>query len=106
MPAAAAPCSAKKHAEVLAPATAKSSRVRVNCDLTLRRHDVVTKRIILEGTAASNTKINCRQARLDGGKGTVNFKRDMLEIRSRRIDKGAWYPAGIVKGAADHRYRA
>lgn len=84
IPALAKPCSARKVAEVLAPATPEHPWARLACDLTLSSQDRVTKRLLLEGAAASHLEIDCRQALLDGGKGTVNFQRDMIEIRSRR----------------------
>ena len=68
---------------VTAPASESASEVLVACNLTLGSGDVVTKRLILEGAAASGVKINCGGATLNGGRGTVNFGEDMLEIRSR-----------------------
>lgn len=57
----AAPCSAAKQAEVLAPATATAPAVVLGCSLTLAGAEVtVTKRLILQGAAASGVTVDCR----------------------------------------------
>lgn len=78
----AAECSAAKYDQVLAPATASASHVYVDCDLHLEPTDRITKRIIIQGEAASGTTIQCNGATIDGGPGTVNQGNTMIEIRS------------------------
>ena len=78
-------CSAAKKAEVTAQATTNNSTVDVNCSLTLDPTDVVTKRLILSGSAASGIAINCNGATIDhreGGPGAINNGKDSVLIRS------------------------
>lgn len=75
------PCSQVQGAEVLTPATQAQRSVSLRCDLTLKPSDIVTRSIRIE---ASDVKLDCKGALLDGGSTTVNAGRDMLEIRSRR----------------------
>lgn len=89
-PARAAPCSSTKMAEVLAPATSAQSYVRLGCDLSLRATDVVTKRLVMIGSSASNVTVDCNGAVLDGGPSTVNFGRDMVEIHSEKVGPDSW----------------
>ncbi|MBI4508737.1 MAG: right-handed parallel beta-helix repeat-containing protein [Deltaproteobacteria bacterium] len=70
--------------KVLAPATSSSTTVSVTCNLKLEPHDVVTRRIILEGSAASGVTVDCNNATINGGEGTINEGKDMIEIRSRK----------------------
>jgi hypothetical protein len=82
-------CSQNTMDEVLAPATIERRTVGINCHLTLRPTDVVTKQLILQGAAASGVTLDCRGALLDGGLGTVNAGRDMIEVRSRKVTDAA-----------------
>jgi hypothetical protein len=82
-------CSPAKLSEVVTPATSNSSWVSVDCNLNLEKNHRVTKRLILEGADASNVTIDCHGATIDGGEGTVNEGKDMIEIRSHKfIDRG------------------
>lgn len=83
-------CSAAKMAEILAPATASKSTVKVDCNLRLKSTDIVTKRLIFEGSAASGITCNCNGATLDGSKGKVNYNRDMIEVRSKKTGATTW----------------
>jgi len=71
--------------EVLAAATSEAREVRIDCDLTLDAEDVVTKRLIFE---TSGVNVDCNSAAITGGDGSddsannVNFRRDMIEVRS------------------------
>jgi hypothetical protein len=87
---ASAPCSAQKLAEITAAASDTSREVRVSCSFTLTHDAVITKRLVLEGTAASGARIDCAGATLDGGPGTPNHGRDMIEIRSRKVTSSEW----------------
>jgi len=77
-------CTAQQTAEALAPATAATPALRLRCNLSLQAGDVVSKRLIVEGREASGLHIDCHGARLDGGPGSLNAGRDMIEVRSRR----------------------
>lgn len=71
---------------VLAEATEIDREVNVDCNLTLDRNDVVTKRLIFE---TSGVTLECNGATITGGDGTsnsannINYRRDMIEVRSR-----------------------
>ena len=87
---AAQPCDQLKIDEVRASA-ATAADVLINCDLTLEPHFVITKRLILEGPPATGVTVDCKNAKLDGGKGAPNFKRDMIQVRSsKNASTGAW----------------
>lgn len=75
------PCSQVQLAEFLAPAKQEQRAVSLRCDLTLKPTDIVTRTLRIE---ASDVKLDCKGALLDGGGATVNAGRDMLEIRARR----------------------
>lgn len=81
--ASAAPCSEAFKAEALAPATDQKKQIMPTCDLTLGPKDVVTKQIVLAGRAASNLRIDCNGALIDGGPTSPNRGRDMIVIRSK-----------------------
>jgi hypothetical protein len=81
--AAAGACSEAVQLEVLAPAAPYAAEVELNCSLTLPAGRQVTKRIVLSGSAASGTTLDCQGSTLDGGSGTVNADKDMIEVRSR-----------------------
>lgn len=80
-------CSADKLREVRERATSSKSAVGINCNLTLRSSDVITKRLVLSGAAATGVTINCNGAHLSGLKG-VTYNKDMIEIKSRRYEEG------------------
>ena len=77
-------CTAQQMAEALAPATAATPALRLRCNLFLQPGDVVSKRLLIEGREVSGLRIDCHGARLDGGPGSINAGRDMIEVRSRR----------------------
>lgn len=78
---AAEPCGADEVAAVLTPATANPRPVRLACDLVLEPGDVVTRRIVLAGRAASGVRIDCRGARIVGG-GRGEGGGDAIVVRS------------------------
>ena len=83
-------CSTQKLQEILAPATTASSYVKIDCNLTLNRNDVVTKRLIFEGSEASGVTCDCNDAKLDGGKNKVNYRKDMIEVKSKKTNAQTW----------------
>lgn len=78
-------CRSGKTMEVLAPAKQSAKTVKIDCNLRLKGNHVVTKRMIFEGDSASGVTVNCNQATLNGGKGTINYKKDMIEVRSQKF---------------------
>lgn len=75
-------CSAQKLAEVLEPATATKSTVSVNCNLTLKSNQRISKRLAIQGAQASNIVINCNGAMID--EAGVNQGRDMIYVVSQK----------------------
>ena len=99
-------CNAGVYESVRAPATKQDATVELNCNLTLSPGDTITKRLILSGAAASGTVLDCKGATLDGSRGTVNFSRPSILIRSTRPGNGAWSAPSeitvrncVIKGA-------
>ncbi len=84
-------CSAEKRAEILEDAESSGKlTVEVNCSFNLAPTDVVTKRLILTGSAASGTVINCNGAKIDHSKkgpGSINSGTDSIVIRSKRTSE-------------------
>ncbi len=69
--------------EIRAPATARSSEVFIDRNITLNPNDVITKRLIFEGSDSTGVTFDFNGATLDGGRrGSVNYGRDMIEVRS------------------------
>ncbi len=77
-----AACDSIKMAEIRAKATADNSSVNIDCSCTLKAGDIITKRLIFEGSAASNVVFDGNDAQLNGGPGTVNAGKDMIEVKS------------------------
>lgn len=71
------PCSPQKVAEQLAalraPATAAAPAVKIECSLTLRSSDVITKRLVFLGDAASGVTVEGNGATINGDRGTFNY---------------------------------
>ena len=83
-------CSEQKMKEIRAAATPSKPIVKIDCSLTLKPTDVITKRLIFEGVKATGVTCNCNGATLDGGKGKVNYKKDMMEVRSQKTGTSTW----------------
>jgi hypothetical protein len=81
-------CDEVKMQEVRAPATKEEPAVLIDCNLTLRSSDVITKRMIFEGLASSGAIVDGNGAMLNGGEGTVNYKKDMIAVNSREYTNG------------------
>ena len=75
--AAAGVCSEQKRAEVLAPVSASAKEVYLDCSLDLPADSVVHKHIVLAGTEASDTVLDCHGSRL-----VRQDKGDNVSIRS------------------------
>lgn len=80
--AAAKECSAEKRAEILAAPRGKNDRVLIDCSITLKRGDVVTKRLIFRGRQASGVTFDCNGGTIDGLRKAT--KKDTIEIVSQR----------------------
>ena len=90
-------CSRKVLDDVLVPAAAPGDSVTIDCNLTLQPNHVITKRLILEGLASSGVTVDCNNAKLNGGRGTPNFRDDMIQVRSKMNPDGSWErPVDVV----------
>ncbi len=76
------PCDFKKMQEIKASATAESSSVIIDCSCKLEPNDVITKRLIFEGSRSSNILFDGNGALLNGGAGTIGAGKDMIEVVS------------------------
>jgi parallel beta-helix repeat protein len=81
--AAAPPCDARTRAAVLERALGPDDSVTLTCSLRLGPEDVVTKRIVLEGRAASGVQIDCGGGRIGRPEAEPPFPRFTVEVRSR-----------------------
>ena len=77
--------------QVLASAKAERA-ITLPCTLSLSAGDTIEKRIIIEN---SDVRLYCNGAVLNGGQGTPNAGKDMLEIRSRRTEEGWRRPENV-----------
>ncbi|WP_349436931.1 right-handed parallel beta-helix repeat-containing protein [Pararhizobium sp. A13] len=90
-------CAPDVYAAVAAPATKQDAQVEVRCDLTLKPTDIITKRLIFSGAAASGVTLDCRGATLDGSRGTINFGKPTVLIRSTKGKGADWSaPSGVT----------
>ncbi len=88
---------AAKMKEIRARATAASSTVFIDRNITLTPTDVITKRLIFEGRTSTGVTFNFNGATLDGGrKGSVNYGKDMIEVRSRKTGNTWGRPENIL----------
>lgn len=101
-----AACSPKQYAALREPASEEKAAIEIRCSLTLDKDDVISKRLILSGERASGITIDCAGATLDTSRGTVNYGRPTVQIRSTKTRDGRWnVPTDItvrncvVKGA-------
>ena len=78
-------CEEAKLEEVLALATGPGDSVEIDCDLYLEPHQIVTKRLVFAGSRASGVTVDLNESTLQGGEGTQNDGRDMIEVRSEEV---------------------
>lgn len=79
---AAPPCDAETRARLLAPAASADDAVALACSLRLGPGDRVTKRIVLEGSRASGTDLDCAGATIGRAAAQPSFPNATIEIRS------------------------
>jgi len=99
-------CSARIVSALRQPATKQDASIELRCDLTLEPDDVITKRIFVSGEKASDITLDCNGGTLDGSRGTVNFGKPSVLIRSISDKAGGWSVPGdvtirncVIKGA-------
>ncbi len=93
-------CGKEVYDDIFAPIPANPTdsqrSVSLTCNLTLSEGQVVKKRLILEGAAASGVTVDCGFAVLEGGRGTPNDGKDMIEIRSTGSGDSWSRPVGVT----------
>ena len=92
-------CPVERLERVCAAADEVQSSIVLNCSLDFRKMDCtdvaltnhLTRRLIIEGSAASGLLFDLTGAHIDGSKGQFNYQRgDMIEVRSVRLNDGSW----------------
>ncbi|WP_298775793.1 hypothetical protein [uncultured Shewanella sp.] len=58
-------CTDMKKAEILERVSEIRPSVTIDCDVSLKSTDVITKKVYFEGESASNTTLNCNSAKID-----------------------------------------
>ena len=79
----AAPCDAASRARILSPTRPGDEAAVLTCSLTLQRGERVTRRLLLEGSAASGVTIACDGATIGPGEAGTGLLDFAVEIRSR-----------------------
>lgn len=83
-------CTAKEYATLRQPATQQASSLELRCSLTLDKADIIDKRLILSGEKASGIILDCAGATLNGARGSLNFGKPTILIRSVQTKDGRW----------------
>ena len=76
-------CDAATRARILAPARPGDKTATLTCSLTLGRGERVTRRLLLEGSAASGVTLACDGAAIGPGEAGTGLLDFAIEIRSR-----------------------
>ncbi len=76
-------CDAAARARILAPARPGDETAALTCSLTLGRGERVTRRLLLEGSAASGVTLACDGAAIGPGEAGTGLLDFAIEIRSR-----------------------
>ena len=79
-------CSNTKMQQILSPASQTDWQVLVDCKPTFKGDDIISKRLIFQGAAASHLTVDCQGATLNGGPNTLLAGKDIVEIRSKIIE--------------------
>lgn len=87
-------CSAAEKADILAPATSQDHTVYLACHLSLSATDILTKKIIIQGEAASDLQLNCNHGLIDMNSGIAAgifaHSDNTITIQSVKLSDGTW----------------
>ncbi|WP_299011754.1 hypothetical protein [uncultured Shewanella sp.] len=88
-------CSENKKSEITETVSENNHSVSIDCHLNLTDDDIITKKILLEGENASNTKINCNNGVIDLSvgieKGIFSAENDdAIVIQSLKENNNHW----------------
>ncbi len=88
--AAAPACDPRRRAALLQPGTGADDAVRLTCSLRLGPEDVLTRRLLLEGSGSSGVQIDCGGGRIGRPGEEPAFPRFTVEVRSRAVGNAQW----------------
>ncbi|WP_298768594.1 hypothetical protein [uncultured Shewanella sp.] len=87
-------CSIVEKADILAPATLQNHTVYLSCHLSLSATDILTKKIIIQGEAASGVQLNCNHGLIDMNSGIAAgifaHSDNTITIQSVKLSDSTW----------------
>lgn len=84
-------CDAAFYDKLRSPPKDKDDRINVTCDLQLKPEDVITRKLVFSGEAASGVTLDCRGATLGDKKVKYTTNSPTVLVRSqKRGDEGGW----------------
>jgi len=85
-------CDAKFYAELRSKPEDGKERLRVNCDITLDREDVITRKLVFAGERASGLTLDCRGGTIGAQSMRTTTNAPSIQIRSvkGKDDKAPW----------------
>ena len=91
-------CTSPEKRLVLQPAVPGDTAVRLRCSLTLDEGEIVTRQIRIIGAEASGLTLRCRGGVIGSpGRRSLNYRKDMIRIRSARLSENKWSrPENVV----------
>ncbi len=90
-------CGPSKKSTILAKATTKSKSVRVDCNLTLEKGEMVTKQLRLVGSNASGVRIRCNGGVIGSTHpNSIHYRGDIIQIKSAKRNKKWRRPEGVT----------
>lgn len=86
-------CSPEIYAALHSASTDKDAQFEIQCDITLSKGDVISKRLLFSGAASSGATLDCKGATIDGSQSAA----PTITIRSSARSDGTWNaPSGIT----------
>lgn len=78
-------CDAAFYEKLRSAPDGKDDRITVDCDLQLRPDDVITRKLVFAGDAASGVSLDCRGATLGSSKMKYGVSAPTVLVRSRKL---------------------
>lgn len=78
-------CDATFHEKLRSAPQGKDDRITVNCDLQLRPDDVITRKLVFAGEAASGISLDCHGATLGSSKMKYGVSAPTVLVRSQKV---------------------
>lgn len=83
-------CDAAFYDKLRSPPKEKDDRISVTCDLQLKPGDVIKRKLVFSGEAASGVSLDCRGATLGDKKVKYTTNSPTVLVRSKRGEEGNW----------------